>query len=1131
MLHDVNLITLSKLDPRHQVRAVAPLGASVAEIVAMTMPGATPDMVRTIIGDQEILPKHRARVRPKPGVTVIIRVLPRGDRDVLRSVLLIAVTIAAVAVGQLWLGPALAGSIFGTGVAGATAAQIGFVSSVTSSVLAIGGTMLVNALIPPRPGLSDDAPSPTYSVQGWKNVANPNGVIPSVLGTHRMAPPFAALPYTEIVGDDQYITALFCVGYGPVAIRNLRIGETPIGDFKDVAVEVLEGWPGDAPVTLYPQQVLEEALSAALTVKAGAIRRTTASDVTGVSIDIAFPGGLVAVRSKDKKSRQLPFDVSFNLRQREFGTPTWQDLPPIVITGNRAGKTLRRTIRWDFPTRGRWEIELTRTTTDWDDIDQTDLPMQIVSRSSWTAIRSYRPEYPINFDKPLALISARIRATEQLNGSLDDLNADITSICRDWDGSDWVVRQTQNPAALFRHVLQGPAMTYPLEDDEIAALEDWHDFCTARGLTYNRVHDYEASVLDVLSDIAAAGRASPHDTGTAWGVVIDRALTMIEGHISPRNSWGFAGERTYAERPDAFRVRFMDETNSFQNAERIVPWPGFVGDPVVTEDLAMPGITNPDLVWKEARRRQYELDHRPDTYTVNQDFEHIVHTRGSLVRLSHDVLDRTQKSGRVRTVDAGAGVVTLDEIVTMESGKIYACRFRRETGESLLRTVATVAGDTHALTLTGSGDLPAPGDLAFFGIATRESAEVIVKGIEVSDNLTGRITMVDHAPEIEALTDAEVPPPWNGRAGGPVVVVSGAPPVPIISSILSSQQVGDSTGAIMVMLEPGSGSISSAIYEVDHRVVGAPAYTTTTVSASKGTASLTGYVSGDNVQVRARAKSFGGAYSAYSAAQTHQIGENDTIVPPITAFTATKQASGNWRYEWTVGTVAPGREAAGVEGVRLRGKQGVYGTYEALDPMHSGSLTFSPYEQTWPVTTEIWTFGAAAVTESGSRGQAVLIKANVRNLLEHSNDPDAWSAYRNALTSGALVADPLGGLAGRAITFAANSGQLYALLTIPGALAGRTFTLSVYLRAPAGKAKIMFIGNGNVLYSPTEISLTSSWQRVTKTVTMPPGSTSLSMGLDNTSAVGLSDSSAGVIEIFGGMVEEAATASAYQNHP
>lgn len=144
----VNLITLPHLDPRERVRTTALAGSSIAEMVAQALPGATPDMVRTTIGDQIILPENRARVRPKVGAVVIIRAVPRGDRDMLRSVLLIAVTIAAVAVGQLWLGPLIAGQA-GLGFAiGSTAfnATVG----ITSSALAPCATLDINTSIPIR---------------------------------------------------------------------------------------------------------------------------------------------------------------------------------------------------------------------------------------------------------------------------------------------------------------------------------------------------------------------------------------------------------------------------------------------------------------------------------------------------------------------------------------------------------------------------------------------------------------------------------------------------------------------------------------------------------------------------------------------------------------------------------------------------------------------------------------------------------------------------------------------------------------------------------------------------------------------------------------------------------------------
>ena len=48
----------------------------------------------------------------------------------------------------------------------------------------------------------------------------------------RTVPPLGALPYTETVGDTQYLRMLFVWGYGPLEISDLRIGETPLSEFE-----------------------------------------------------------------------------------------------------------------------------------------------------------------------------------------------------------------------------------------------------------------------------------------------------------------------------------------------------------------------------------------------------------------------------------------------------------------------------------------------------------------------------------------------------------------------------------------------------------------------------------------------------------------------------------------------------------------------------------------------------------------------------------------------------------------------------------------------------------------------------------------------------------------------------------
>jgi hypothetical protein len=775
------IIAVPSFDTKQRLDAIAPAGASVKDIVDFALPGATPDVlpfVRVSIGE-DIVPREMWQaVRPKPNAVVLVRVLP-GNSGVLRSALSIAVGVAAIALGQFYLGPVVAGALgFAAGSAGATA-----VGSFITATTLLAGTFLINALIPLRQDQSRGAgiaESPTYNVQGFRNVANPEGVVPCALGKVRFSPPFAALPYTEINFGEVYARALFLVGYGPVTIENIRIGDTPIERFKEITYEVREGYDTDLPQTLYPKQVLEERLSIDLNVNyatlVGVHSRFTASDADEAQVDISFPNGLFWMHTARSGSSSVTYPiqmtVEIHIEYRLNGTGAWTTAIVWNIT-DFTQKPSAYSYRWKFPARGRYEVRVVRFTPDFDDLNAFDQDNQYVTTSIWSALRTFRPEYPLNFNKPLALIAVKVRSSKQLNGILDSLNCEATRVCLDWDTGTqtWIERETQNPASLYRYALQGAPNAYPVTDDEIdlEQLQEWHEFCDAEGLTYNRVHDYEASRYDVMADICAAGRAAPRDDGEKWGVVIDRKQTVTIAHMTPRNAWNFSGERPYVIFPEAFRVKFKDETNSYKDAERVVPWPGFVGTPAITESIDLPGVTNPDQVWLEARKRQYELIHRRDTFQIMQDFEGAIARRGDLVRLSYDVLNSTQLAARVK--DVSGNVVTIDDWVTMESGKTYALRIRKlattEGGndQSILRGVQTVPGETNALVLLPGGVAPEAGDLVMFGESSEETMECIVREAEGAEDFARSFTLIPHAPEIFDLLAAETPPAWNGRVG------------------------------------------------------------------------------------------------------------------------------------------------------------------------------------------------------------------------------------------------------------------------------------------------------------------------------------------------------------------------------
>lgn len=855
----VNVLALPHIDPlRGRQRLDVAYGMTVGEMVAVALPGVDASHVRVMIGEHVIARDVWHLVRPKHGATVIIRAVP-GD-DNLRSVLSVAVLVAAVALGQFYAG-SLAGSIAGaafpsgiTGLGGIVSAGAGL-TQLAGSLATIGfslaGTLLLNALIPVR-GLGDqDKGTDIYAITGLQNSANPGGIIPSILGTHRYAPPYAAPSYTQIIGDDQYCVAAFLFGDGPLDLANLRLGDTPIENFDDIEIEIRYGYPDEGPITLYPQQVIEDQLSVQLLYNERQ-SRFTAGDVSEAEVDIAFVQGLLKY---DKKGKPTRWDIPFKIEYRKLGDIDWTQAAVVDIASDEQ-KIIRRSIRFAFPERGRYEVAVTRLGE-----DSTDT--QIIDRSDWSAIRSFRPESPFNFKTPVSIVALRIRASNQLNGTVNNFNADASLLCRDWDAptQTWVVRKTSNPASLFRHVLQGPANAYPKTDDQInlAQLQDWHEFCASKGLKYDRVHDYNATRLDVLADIAAAGRATPHDDGIRWGVTIDRPQTTYVSAITPRNSWDFQGATPQVLFPDGHRVQFIDATNGYNQAERIIPFPGVNPDDVrVTEDLSHPGKTNPDEIWRETRRRQYELIHRPHTYTVSQDIESLIISRGDLASLNHDVLDRDQVAARVRAVTGQ--VITIDSPVTMEAGRGYAIVIRSADGTSIRRTVTTVDGETTNLTAIGDLTGVEAGNLASFGTSVKGPVlDVIVKSLERGDNLTANLTLVDAAPIIDELTDAETPPAWDGRVGE-ITDISGL--VPATPSIL----VTDSALVFNIAVIPGTGSAAiPATYVISYRLHGGGAFSTVTIPAAAGAAAITGFIAGDTIDVKAHAVSAYGQPSADSA--------------------------------------------------------------------------------------------------------------------------------------------------------------------------------------------------------------------------------------------------------------------------
>ena len=286
--------------------------------------------------------------------------------------------------------------------------------------------------------------------------------------------------------------------------------------------------------------------------------------------------------------------------------------------------------------------------------------------------------------------------------------------------------------------------------------------------TYNSIISNTQSVMDTLRDICAAGLASPTYIDGKWGVIVDKPRTHTVQHFTPHNSWGFEASKTLPILPHAFRINIADETLAYQANEIIVYNYGYAATAgngkkaaELFEQLNLPGVTNPDQAVRLARWHLAQIKLRPEVYGINVDFEHLVCTRGDLVKVTHDVPSWGIASGRLK---AGVGdsitgtTLTLTEKVLLDSTKSYNILIRTNkltgvTGSgSVIKTLTGVtSGYTDTVTLSSAlvaGDNVTSDNLFMLGEVTKESQQCIVIAVEPSTNYSAKLTLVDYSPDI-----------------------------------------------------------------------------------------------------------------------------------------------------------------------------------------------------------------------------------------------------------------------------------------------------------------------------------------------------------------------------------------------
>ena len=685
-----------------------PIGATIAEALEMALVDTGMDLPRdhfvATVDGERVPREYWHRVRPKPGTVVVFRLVASGD-NALRSLLFLGVAIAA-----LFIAPAI-GFALGGFWAGATG------TALIGGAITLAGALLVNALIPIRPPQQDTGQAKTLPmISGANNEARPWGAIPVVLGRHRLAPMYAAMPYSYWAGKDQHVNLLFCCGYGRLKITDLRIGNTRIYNaagalinFEEIKTEIDEGNDNENIVQLFPSNVNELPMDITLRSKDLWVTNTTDINTKTISIDVLAPVGIGKYNTSNGKFEDRPVVVNVRYRLKNpngtFGA--YVSRPNITFTRNR--DTYRLGDHWEV-NPGQYEVQLQKATADYTGTEQV---FDIVK---WITLRSIATGRPILFPKPLALIGLRARATDQFNGVINTFNCICQSYVTAWNGSAWVPNTLSdgNPADLFLHVLTGPANARPRTAAQIDydSLQRWSDDCRARGYTYNAVISDQRTVRDVLADIAAAGRATVALRNGKWGVAFPRDTDAVSWHFTPRNSSGMKSTRIYRELPHALRVRYIDASLDWRQIEKTVYADGHDPNrlpytpPTLFESVEFPGITDWGNIHKAARYQIAQALLRPETHTLTADVESLRLERGDKVVMSSDTLLIGTGYGRVTSINVAAETIRVDNRVIMEVGKSYQIKFTLNDGTFLTRKVLNTGNETDLIYLDTSDNPP-----------------------------------------------------------------------------------------------------------------------------------------------------------------------------------------------------------------------------------------------------------------------------------------------------------------------------------------------------------------------------------------------------------------------------------------
>jgi len=423
-----------------------------------------------------------------------------------------------------------------------------------------------------------------------------------------------------------------------------------------------------------------------------------------------------------------------------------------TITRQDTG-TVYSTVKFTPREIGQFEVKITRVRA------YSSASFNVQDKLLVAGITTRFDSQPIKTDKRHTFLELRIKATNQLNGAIQNLSAVSTSVLDTWNGTTWTKQATNNPAWIFVDLMTGELNKNALPKTRLhlPSLLEWSQFCdqvptAPTGSTFvlprfqcNFILDFDTTLQSIINQVCSAGQASLNIVEGKYGVLIDKKRTVPVQIFTPRNSSAFSSTRNYSISPHALKVKYVDPSSDWSLVEKIVYDQGYdVNTAETFDELTSFACTNPEQAWRFGRYMMAQNRLRQETISIRVDFEFLVCNRGDFVQITQDVMKVGGTPARVKSV--AGNVITIDEgIETLAVPYGYVAR---STSGIVTNTLTVLSSDTFQL----NGVIPSVGDLIVIGEVGSVVLDCIIKSITPDNDLTAQLILVEKA---DAIYDAE----------------------------------------------------------------------------------------------------------------------------------------------------------------------------------------------------------------------------------------------------------------------------------------------------------------------------------------------------------------------------------------